>query len=383
MDRGKMALRVIMFFVHPFPPEPPSSIVPKLDRLVDAGIMDVTMGYVPTSPNEAVSATRTAFRAAKDRGMRVLYFSGSLRSNIFDLYPEGDGILQDGAGGSGYEIGPGATIGPPPEVPQPLFGVRYDAGAAETLGYDLGRVRAGEAWFHNWLHNLKVDYVRAFLETEVGVLDGLDWALQEPDFVEYVNFKMDLDVARTKAAYEELKAYNPRLQYAVSPRTASYAVLCGCNFRRINSYADFIAPKHYFWHGYDGMYGTTYRWVRQIKEWNPGLPEELCFNFVYKLLGYEIPGLKTLEAWEQRLYTDEFFEKTVRLETKKDIYRVGDAQNVSPWIGLQHGGVRMNAKHLKRLLVAAEKAGLRRCTYYHYDDLTEEEWQTLVEFSRR
>ncbi|MEM2926991.1 MAG: hypothetical protein QXO94_05975 [Candidatus Bathyarchaeia archaeon] len=375
-----MALKVLMFISHPFPPDPPKDIFPKLDRLVEAGIMDVTMGYMPTQPKEVVEAARLAVKEAKDRGMRVLYFSGNLRSQIFDLYPEGDGILQDGAGASGYEIGPGAWIGRE-GIPQALFGMHHDAEVIRALGYDPKQVKAGEEWFYKWLHNLKPDEVKAFLETQVGIMDAIDWVLQEPDFLEYLSFKVDFDVARTREAYEDLKARDPRLLYAVSPRTATYATLCGCSFRRLVPYTDFLCPKHYFWHGYDGMYGTTYRWVRQIKEWNPSLPEELCFQFVYRLMGYEIPGLKSLDNWDQSLYAPEFFEKVVPLETKKDIFRVGDPERLSPWVGLHHGGVRMSAHHLRRILSAAQRAGLRRFTYWHYNDLKEEEWEVIRELS--
>ncbi|MBS7609615.1 hypothetical protein KEJ19_03465 [Candidatus Bathyarchaeota archaeon] len=41
----------------------------------------------------------------------------------------------------------------------------------------------------------------------------------------------------------------------------------------------------------------------------------------------------------------------------------------------------MNAHHLRRIPSAGQRAGLRRFTYWHYDDLKEEELEVIREFS--
>jgi len=78
--------------------------------------------------------------------MRVFYFCGG--RSLFDLYPEGDGILQDGAGGSGYEIGSSATNGFRIRgIPQPLFGTHYDAEVVKAFGHDIERVNGSATGF--------------------------------------------------------------------------------------------------------------------------------------------------------------------------------------------------------------------------------------------
>jgi hypothetical protein len=75
-----------------------------------------------------------------------------------------------------------------------------------------------------------------------------------------------------------------------------------------------------------------------------------------------------------------FFEETVPGEIAKMIYRAGDAIRLKPWVGLHHGGVRITADELTLLLQAIAGSGLQSLIYWHYSDMTEEEWRILQRF---
>ena len=62
-----------------------------------------------------------------------------------------------------------------------------------------------------------------------------------------------------------------------------------------NEILDFLLVKHYFWHrGFDGLYGTLSRWVKQLGAWNTELSEAQCFALAKAWLGIELPGVTTL-----------------------------------------------------------------------------------------
>ena len=77
-----------------------------------------------------------------------------------------------------------------------------------------------------------------------------------------------------------------------------------------------------------------------------------------------------------------FFEKIVYRESRKMLFRVGDPDRISPFVGLEHGGSPwMTAEELDFTFQAMVDAGLRRFTYYCLNDVTDEIWEVMTRYT--
>ena len=124
------------------------------------------------------------------------------------------------------------------------------------------------------------------------------------------------------------------------------------------------------------MYGTVARWVSQVHEWNPGLTERECFTIVKAWLGIDLPEVKSLSDMDLG-FPPAFFDKTVRLETKRALAAVSHPEKVVPWIDtgrMPHGGDPMTSGALSRILKSSEDAGLKRFLFHNHAHLTSAEW---------
>ncbi|MEW6754700.1 MAG: hypothetical protein AB1505_27500 [Candidatus Latescibacterota bacterium] len=349
----------------------------------------------PALPPELAESSRIFREAvwqAADRGFR-LYFhdwgqfawfeSGSCLNNPQQVayglartrdtlaqFPQTHGFVLDGPEW-GYEI--------EPEHRSDVFGCscRHCEARARELGYDFAAFRAGAERLRSLLRRLDPETMRGFIETQTGPFDTLDLVLQDPVLFDWLRFKTDSIQAYVGAFHRCVKELDPRLELACGPRTSAFAPLTGYNFRRLGQVTDFIAPKLYFWqHGIDGLKGTVHRYAHTLMDWNPGVSEKLALEFVSKAFGFGIPGVETLEDLSKPLSRD-FFRQTVPGEIAKMIYRTGEVQRLRPWVGLHHGGVRISTAELELLLDAIDDSGLQSLIYWHYSDMTEEEWQVL------
>jgi hypothetical protein len=172
------------------------------------------------------------------------------------------------------------------------------------------------------------------------------------------------------------------IQLGVGPRSAAFAPLCGYDLARLAAFIDVLLPKHYFWHrGFDGMVGTVARYVETLTRWNPGLDDAGALAVVEALFGLTLPGVRCRGDFEEALSL-EFFAQVVTQETRRALAVVDDPERVVPWVDTgraPHDGDPMPAADLRRLLVAAQDAGLQRFLYHHQGNLTAGEWTVISE----
>ena len=91
------------------------------------------------------------------------------------------------------------------------------------------------------------------------------------------------------------------------------------DFHAWGQIVDLLLVKHYFWHrGFDGMYGTVARWVRQIQAWNPALSEAQCWTVLRAWLGIRLPEVECLADMELG-FPQAFFDEVVQEETRRAI----------------------------------------------------------------
>jgi hypothetical protein len=100
---------------------------------------------------------------------------------------------------------------------------------------------------------------------------------------------------------------------------------------------------------------------------------------VQALFGLVLPGIVSRHDCEDAL-SPEFFAQIVTQETWRALAAVDDSERIVPWVDAgraPHDGDPMTAGQLRRLLLAAQSAGLRRFLYHHAGNLTAGEWAVM------
>ena len=293
-------------------------------------------------------------------------------------YPTVAGFVTDGPG-FGYEITPGFSGGG--QLFAPLPATSMHLAIADRTGVDLDALQAGSERAEALFHDLTPDRVDLFLDSELGVFDGIDLFLENDDVVDLLRFKMAVVEFEIGAHYRSIKAIDSHLEYGICPRLPCFATMQGVNFRRLSRLTDFIQSKHYLWmEGIDGFKGTLARYQQTLHEWNPGLDEARIEALVCRLLGVKLPASYPISDFDQPGPRG-FFDEVVYSESRKMLFRIGDASRISPFLGLEHGGIWLNAEELRMLLQAMTDAGLSRFTYYILNTITDDIWDVMTEFT--
>lgn len=292
-------------------------------------------------------------------------------------FPMAGGAIMDGPEW-GYEIAPGHMNHRSylfHDLPESL------QEPCARLGFDYDRLDAARERLYERLHRLTPELVS---EAAGGGLLGA-WQLLEwdADLFDWLRFRVTLLTDYYRSVREGVDAALARpVKLGVGPRTAAFAPLCGYDMRALTGFMDVLLPKHYFWHrGFDGMYGTVYRYVRTLTRWSPGLSDQDALRVVSLLFGIELPGVTGRGDFEAG-FPPEFFESVVKRETVRALAAVGDAERVAPWVDAgrkPHDGDPIGAGDLRRILTAAREAGLTRFVYHHHENLTPGEWSVLSE----
>ena len=347
---------------------------------------------LPEALVDSAAIFRDAVKAAGDRGFKLyLHDWGQYRwfrdgaclndpeqiryglartRDTYEQFPELNGFVLDGPE-YGYEIEPGHRS----DVFAGL--TPADEEKARQLGYDVDMLAAAPARLKGVLQSLGAEGMRGFVESRGGPFDAVDLLLRAPEVFDLIRFRTDCIQDYVGAFHGCVKELGSDLELACGPRTSAFAPLTGYNYRRLREVTDFFCPKLYFWqHGIDGLKGTLYRYAKTMMEWNADADEGLALRFAEWLFDLAVPGVAVLDDLSQPL-TPEFFQQTVPAEIAKMIHRSGGAEVLRPWLGLHHGGVRISTTELEQMLDAVAHSGLHSMIYWHYSDMTEEEWTIL------
>ncbi len=286
-------------------------------------------------------------------------------------FPEVDGGIIDGPEW-GYEIEPGHRsniFADLPETVRPL---------AESMHYDFDELRQAAQRLKTRLRELNEQEVRSY--SEAGFAGTARLFGSDPDLTSWVRFRTEVLTGTVKMLKGLMREQRADLRLGMGPRSAAFAPLCGYDFRALMKYLDYLLPKHYFWHrGVDGFYGTVYRWMRTLTEWNSGLSDEAALAVVQAFFGIEMPGVQSAFDFE-RGFPDEFFEQVVIKETEAALAAVERPEQVVPWVDAgrrPHRGDPMGSGDFIRILEASRRAGLRRFLYHNHAHLTAAEIEVL------
>ena len=285
--------------------------------------------------------------------------------------PQAHGVIIDGAGEHHYELAfhHGGE----------LFEIRDHHRAIYThLGYDVARMERGMHHLKARFHALTPSLVR--FHQSGGMLGGLSLFDLNEDALYWLRMRQAATLANMSAIRSQWNKLPGKPKLGTIPRSAAFSVLTTQDYQKTHGFFDYIFPKHYYWHrGFDGMYGTVARWVATLHEWNPSLTEEDCFAVVKLLFGLQFPGVRKLADLDNG-FPDEFFNEVVFQETKRALDATGDPNKVIAWVSTgrnPHAGDPMPAHDLHRLLVASQRAGLRRFIFHPDVNLGAAEWKVI------
>lgn len=357
----------------------------------------------PEAPSEKAPEKRgrleAALTAAKDRGWAVYIFGAShgqgpggghlfadprsraafcaRMADTLERYPMADGAIMDGPEW-GYEIAPHHM-----NHRSFIFNDLPDSVAEKCrdLGFDHAALVQAKDRLFDRLHGLTPGDVR--LHASGGLVGAFRLFGADPDLMAWLRFRVEAmtDFFRKVRADIDGAVGRP-VRLGLGPRSACFAPLCGYDLKALAGVIDILLPKHYFWHrGFDGMYGTVCRYVETLVGWNPALSDADALAVVRALFGLELPGVGDRRDLD-REFPQAFFDGVVAQETRRALAAVGDPDRVVPWVDAgrkPHDGDPMGAGDLRRLLLAAQGAGLERFLYHHHENMTAGEWAVMSE----
>ena len=378
----------------PAPPDPtpgdPARRV-ALDRMIDVAkgrgwpvyLFEAADGAGPPIEN----GRAVPRRLLTDEAYRRAYLARL--EDVITQFPQADGVILDGPEW-GYEIAPGHRSNLFDDLGQDV------EGAAKALGFDYQRLVAAKDRFSQRLHTLSRE--AATLGAAGGVFNAMQLTGADPGIASWFAFRQRTMTAFYRQAQQLVEALTKsrsrQVKLGIGPRMPSLSALCGYDFPATAPLFDLILPKMYVWNrGVDGLYGTIYRYVTTLMEWNSGLWEAEAFAATRALLGISLPSaepgaapgqvMSSLKELE-RGFPDAFFTQFMTDEAKRCL-AAGDgyAWRVLPWIDggrRPHGGDPVSAHELRRLLMAAKEGGLRHVLFHNHAHLTGAEWSVLSEY---
>ena len=286
-------------------------------------------------------------------------------------FPDADGAIMDGPEW-GYEIHPQHRSCIFEDLPDTL------KPKAQELGYDYDAMIAARDRLHQRLHRL--DRSRVRLHAPGGLLGAVSLFGADVDLMAWLRFRTEVMTGFFRGVRAAVAEADRPVQLGLGPRTAAFSPLCGYDFEAIAPIIDILLPKHYFWHrGFDGLYGTVWRYVLTLVEWNPTLTDGDALAVVKALCGLELPHIADRFDFESG-FSPAFFDSVVAAETRRAIAAMGDPSRVIPWVDTgrrPHDGDAMTAADLRRILEASAGAGLQRFLYHNHGHLTDSEWTVI------
>ena len=301
--------------------------------------------------------------------------SDAWQARILDTlsqFPEVDGCIIDGPEW-GYEIEPGHRRNLFADLPE---SVRL---LAESRHYDFGELQRARDLLRTRLHQLNQELVGT--DSQRGLMGAIRLFGSPPELTAWLQFRTEVLTGTVKTLKGLMREQREDLLLGMGPRSAAFAPLCGYDFRRLMEHLDYLLPKHYFWHrGYDGFYGTVYRWMKTLTDWNRGLSAGQALQVVKAFFGIDLPGLTSAFDFE-RGFPDEFFTEVVAKETSAALSAAKRPDQVVPWVDVgrrPHDGDPMGSGDFINILEASRKVGLHRFLYHNHSHLSPAEVEVLT-----
>ena len=303
-------------------------------------------------------------------------FTAARAVDTLRWFPGFSGLITDGQNFR-WEIRPGH--------PDDMFAEPLDfpntRSFCEMNGISLQRVLDGRKRFEELLHSLTPSLVQDFAGNRQGGFGSAEWWAEAPDMFEWVRFKLMSVEDTISRTFRAVKEKAPLLQVGVSARMSAIATVSGHNARRVQQWSDFQLPKEYWWHGgVAGMRGTASAWVETLMDWNRGLTEDDASTWVSAAFDYRMTDGYPVSRYSSEA-PDEFFDVTVRDQTRKMIAGCGGPDRFVPWVSQEHGGKWVSASEMRRLLQVMSEEGATRYCFSMFNRVNPEIRKLIREFA--
>lgn len=351
--------------VDPRPGQPDAAKEKRLHAMLDDAKRRgwLTMVFCPgsgCSPAQPLPIAEDPYRAR---------YHAAIWDEVFSAFPQVDGGINDGWNESAYELQYHHGNAVFREINE------NTRATALVRGYDPERLDQGRQHLFDRFRSLTPAQVRYY--GAHGVLSSMNLFDVDEDSLYWLRWRREDGLKEGRAIRAALDTLPRRLLLGNGLRSAVFSGMTAFDFLAWSELLDFLLVKHYFWQrGFDGLYGTVTRWVKQIAAWNPALTEQDCFTVVKAWLGVDLPGVSCLADMDLG-FPQVFFDQVVQEETRRAIAAAGEARKVVPWVDtgrMPHGGDPMTAGDLHRILTASQQAGLQRFLFHNHDHLTAAEW---------
>ena len=310
-------------------------------------------------------------RPLEEDPFNAIGFAAGVQDTM-NAFPQARGVIIDGPGEHSYELGfhHGGEVFEISENEKPRLA---------QLGVDTSRMERGMSHLRDRFHHLTSAMVRYY--SPGGMLGGVALFDLNEDALYWLRTRQETAVRHMAAIRQQIDRLNRKVKFGGIPRISTFSLLTSQDYQKMHPYLDYVLPKLYFWNrGFDGMYGTVARWVEKISEWNPGLSEGDCFAVVKSWFGIELPGIRSLADMDLVGFPEAFFSEIVYSEVRRALDAIGNDEKVIGWVSTgrhPHAGDPMPSEDLHSILVASQRAGLKRFVYHPDPDLGAPEWDVI------
>ncbi len=253
---------------------------------------------------------------------------------------------------------------------------------AQSIGLTIERVHQGRDNFKKRLTSLTPASVDDFVKNQSKGVGGYLWWTEDPAVADWVRYKQAAVEHVVRANVSEIRKRVPNIKVGTSSRVPAMTIMNGHNLRRERTFTDFQLPKEYWWLAVAGIRGTIANWILTLADWNPSIGEEGAARWFSAAFDVPLPSDYPASSYGKEA-TKQWFETTVRDQTRKMISEVGGVDRFVPFVGLEHFNLGwMSSTELRGLLAEMQAQGTKRYCYYTYNSIRPDDWKVIREFSR-
>jgi len=305
-------------------------------------------------------------------------YTGARIRDVLDNFPHFEAVVLDGPDFK-WDIKPGSRD----DIFVENFDDPHQRQFAASIGMSIDRVIQGRDNFKKRLTSLTPAYVDDFVKNCAAGASAYLWWTEDPTVAHWLAYKQAVVDHSVSSTVREIKARCPGLKVGTSSRVPAMTIMNGHNLRRERSYTDFQLPKEYWWFAVAGIRDTVNHWVLTIADWNQGLSEEQAARWFSAAFNYAMPFSGYLPSQYGKPATKEWFETTVRDQTRQMIASVGGVDRFVPFVGCEHFNVGwMAPEDLHGILAEMHAQGTKRYCYYTYNSIKPEYMKSIAQFSR-
>ncbi len=304
-------------------------------------------------------------------------YTGARIQDALANYPVFEAVVLDGPDFK-WDIKPGSRD----DIFVENFDDPHQRRLAESIGLTIERVHQGRDNLKKRFTSLTPASVDDFVKNQSRGVGAYLWWTEDTAVADWLRFKHVAVEHSLRATVGDIRRRVPGLKIGTSSRVPAMTFINGHNLRRERTFTDFQLPKEYWWVAVAGIRDTIRNWILTLADWNPSIGEEGAARWFSAAFDIPLPADYPASAYGREA-TKQWYETTVRDQTRKMIAEVGGVDRFVPFVGLEHFNLGwMTSSELRGVLVEMQSQGTKRYCYYTYNSMRPDDWKVISEFSR-